>query len=140
MKKSHFCALFCIVIFCLICSHSFAGEAEKDAIKAAEKWLILIDGNDYGMSWENAAELLKKSIKKDKWEQMVKAVRPAFGDLISRSVKSATYATSLPGAPDGEYVVIEFSTNFANKKSASEQVTPMKDPDGEWRVAGYYIK
>ncbi|MEW6584469.1 MAG: DUF4019 domain-containing protein, partial [Nitrospirota bacterium] len=54
-------------------------------------------------------------------------------------VKSKKYATSLPGAPDGEYVVIEFETSFENKKSAVETVTPMMD-SGKWRVSGYYIK
>ncbi len=34
------------------------------------------------------------------------------------------HSTSLPGAPDGEYVVIEFITSFSNKKSAIETVTP----------------
>jgi hypothetical protein len=63
-----------------------------------------------------------------------------MGDLISRNVKSARYTDSLPGAPDGEYVVIQFSTSFTNKKTAIETVTPMKDPDGKWRVSGYYIK
>jgi hypothetical protein len=140
MKKFHTSALFCLVIICLICTHSIAGEAEKDALKAAEEWLILIDANDYGMSWEKAAELFKKSITKEQWEKSIKAVRSALGDLISRSVKSETYANSLPGAPDGEYVVIQFSTKFTNKKSAIETVTPMKDPDGKWRVSGYYIK
>jgi hypothetical protein len=47
---------------------------------------------------------------------------------------------SLPGAPDGEYVVIQFATSFENKKSAIETVTPMLDSDGEWRVSGYFIK
>ena len=48
--------------------------------------------------------------------------------------------TSLPGAPDGEYVVIQFDTSFTNKKVAVETVTPMKDEDGIWRVSGYYVK
>ena len=86
--------LFCLVIFCFVCANSYAGDAEKDALKTAENWLILIDANDYGMSWEKASQLFKKSITKEKWEQSIKAVRPALGDLISRSVKSATYATS----------------------------------------------
>jgi len=73
------------------------------------------------------------------WVQSIKAVRSTMGGLISRSVESAKYATSLPGAPDGEYVVIQFITRFANKKLAIETVTPMKDPDGKWRVSGYYI-
>ena len=50
------------------------------------------------------------------------------------------FETSLPGAPDGEYVVIQMETSFENKASAVETITPMRDSDGEWRVAGYYIK
>jgi hypothetical protein len=56
-----------------------------------------------------------------------------------RSLKSKTYATSLPGAPDGKYVVIQFSSSFKNKADATETVTPMLDKDGQWRVSGYYI-
>ncbi len=48
--------------------------------------------------------------------------------------------TSLPGAPDGEYVVIQYNTEFENKKVAIETITPMLDDDGKWRVSGYYIK
>ncbi|KPJ71393.1 hypothetical protein AMJ52_08655, partial [candidate division TA06 bacterium DG_78] len=63
-----------------------------------------------------------------------------LGKLVSRTVKSAKYTTSLPGAPDGEYVVIQYEASFENKQSAIETVTPMKDTDGAWRVSGYYIK
>ena len=70
----------------------------------------------------------------------MQAVRTPLGKLVSRKVKSASYKTSLPGAPDGEYVVIEFETSFLNKKTAVETVTPMMDNDGNWRVSGYYIK
>jgi hypothetical protein len=140
MKKINIFGLCSLIILCLISTHSIAGDAEKDALVAAEKWLALIDANDYGKSWDEASELFKNSITKEMWEQSIKSVRPALGDLIFRNVKSANYATSLPGAPDGEYVVIQFSTRFTNKKSAVETVTPMKDPDGKWRVSGYFIK
>ena len=67
-------------------------------------------------------------------------VRQPFGKLLSRKLKSKQYATSLPGAPDGQFVVIQFEASFENKKAAIETVTPMLDPDGKWRVSGYYIK
>ena len=140
MKKFHTSTLFCLFIICFISTHSIAGEAEKDALKAAEEWLILIDSNDYSATWDNAAALFKQAITKEQWEEAIQPIRSAMGDLISRKVKSAEYTDSLPGAPDGEYVVIQFSTSFTNKKSAIETVTPMKDPDGKWRVSGYYIK
>jgi hypothetical protein len=67
----------------------------------------------------------------------MQADRPAVN---STKLESAQFMTQLPGAPDGEYAVIQFETSFANKKSAIETVTPMKDPDGKWRVSGYFIK
>ena len=140
MKKLHTPAFFFLIIICFVSTHSIAGEAEKEALKAAEEWLILIDNNDYSASWDNAAALFKQAITKEQWEEAIQPIRSAMGDLISRKVKSAKYTDSLPGAPDGEYVVIQFSTSFTNKKSAIETVTPMKDPDGKWRVSGYYIK
>jgi len=115
-------------------------EKEKVAIAGAEKWLSIVDEGKYGESWKEAAEYFRNAVKQDQWEQAVQAVRKPLGKLISRKVKSASYKTSLPGAPDGQYVVIEFETSFENKKSAIETVTPMMDKDGKWRVSGYYIK
>lgn len=59
---------------------------------------------------------------------------------FEKTVRIRTYSTTLPGAPDGEYVVILYDTSFENKKSAVETVTQMIDKDGNWHVAGYYIK
>jgi hypothetical protein len=64
------------------------------------------------------------------WNQALAASRKPLGGLLSRKTKTTKYATSLPGAPDGEYVVIQFTSSFVNKKSAIETITPMKDPDG----------
>ena len=55
-------------------------------------------------------------------------------------MKHAQFTKTMPGAPDGEYVILQFDTSFADKKAAIETVTPMKDKDGKWRVAGYFIK
>ena len=115
-------------------------ESEKNAVAGAEKWLGVVDSGKYGESWTEAAEYFKNAVKPDQWEQAVQAVRKPLGKLVSRKVKSATFKTALPGAPDGQYVVIEFETSFENKKSAIETVTPMLDKDGKWRVSGYYIK
>jgi len=112
----------------------------KDALTAAENWLALIDKGEYVESWKEAAEYFKTSISQDQWVNLLKAVRKPLGKLNSRTVKSETYETSMPGAPDGEYMVIQFTTSFENKKSAIETVTPMKDKRGRWRVAGYFIK
>jgi len=67
-------------------------------------------------------------------------VRKPLGKVLSRKVINSTYTTLLPGAPDGQYVVIQFETSFENKHNAVETVTPMLEPNGQWRVSGYYIR
>ena len=71
---------------------------------------------------------------------MLRATRTPLGQTVSRKVRSAVYKTSLPGAPDGEYVVIQYTTSFEHKQSAVETVTTSKGSDGVWRVAGYFIR
>ena len=121
-----------------------APAADTDAVAqaqvAAKSWLVLVDDGKYGQSWDAAASLFKAAVTKAGWEKAVKGVRAPLGALKARKVKSATFARTLPGAPDGEYVVIQFDAQFENKAAAIETVTPMKDKDGTWRVSGYYIK
>jgi hypothetical protein len=123
-------------------AYSANADADKEAaaLAAAKTWLELIDHGKYGESWEAAAAYFKGAVTKEYWEQTLAAVRKPLGAVVSRELESKTYAQSLPGAPDGEYVVIQFNTSFGKKKSAIETVTPMLDTDGNWRVAGYFIK
>jgi hypothetical protein len=142
MKSAKIYAVIAMAIFGLCLSYNSMASAEKEnkAVEAAKTWLALIDEGKYGESWETAAVYFKNAITKEKWGQMLTAVREPLGKLVSRELKSKTYKKSLPGAPDGEYVVIQFTTSFENKKSGIETVTPMLDRDGKWRVSGYYIK
>ena len=113
---------------------------EKAAQAAAEAWLALVDAGSYAQSWTEAAAFFRKAIDQAGWQKALDGVRTPLGKLLSRTLKSAKYATSLPGAPDGEYVVLQFDASFENKKSAIETVTPVKESDGRWRVTGYFIK
>jgi hypothetical protein len=114
--------------------------AEKAAIAASGAWLSLVDEGNYAESWNQAAGLFKNAVTKEQWQSTVKAVRTPLGKVVVRKLKSKKYTETMPGAPDGEYVVIQYETTFENKKSAVETVTPMLDKDGKWRVSGYYIK
>ena len=114
--------------------------AEKGAITASGAWLSLVDEGNYAESWNQAAGLFKNAVTKEQWQSTVKAVRTPLGKVVVRKLKSKKFTETMPGAPDGEYVVIQYETTFENKKSAVETVTPMLDKDGKWRVSGYYIK
>ena len=115
-------------------------EAKKKAVDAARTWLKLVDDGQYDASWNQGAQYFKKTINQKQWKQALQATRKPLGKTLSRKLKNASYMTSLPGAPDGEYVVIQFDTSFEQKKAAVETITPKLEKDGRWRVSGYFIK
>jgi len=132
--------VLCLVVT-LGCAAAQGNEdAEKAAVEAADQWLEYVDGGDWAKSYSEAAEYFRSAVTKEQWTQQISAVRSPLGKVTSREVKKATYTKSLPGAPDGDYVVIQTKASFENKASAVETITPMLDKDGEWHVSGYLIK
>ncbi|MEO8521993.1 MAG: DUF4019 domain-containing protein [Acidobacteriota bacterium] len=112
----------------------------KPAQASAVAWLSLIDNQNYAASWDAAASAFRSAITKEKWEAAVQAVRTPLGQMKSRELASAKSTTTLPGAPDGEYVVFQFTTSFEQKATAVETVTEVMENDGTWHVGGYFIR
>ena len=115
-------------------------RAADDPGQKALAWLALVDGGQYGASWEQASSFFKAAVSRQKWVQSLDGVRKPLGKLVSRQEASRKEATQLPGAPDGQYLVLTYKTSMAHKAAATETLTMMKDKDGSWRAAGYYIK
>ena len=129
------------IVAALFAATAQAADTPEDlAQRAAESWLKLTDAGEGGASWEQAAKAFKGAVTKEQWTGAIAGVRPPLGKVVSRTVKSRQYTEKLPGAPDGKYVVIQDDTVFENRAAAVETVTPMLDPDGIWRVSGYFVK
>ena len=111
----------------------------RPASAAAESWLELVDTGRFGESWERGAATFKSAITRVAWETGVQQARGMVGGLVKRKIRSARHAFTLPNAPEGEYVVIQNDVAFENRPLAAETVTMMKQADGSWRVAGYFI-
>jgi Protein of unknown function (DUF4019) len=125
---------------CLSCISVYAeGSPEKVVAAAAEKWLSQIDAGNYAGSWREASTYFQGAVTEKSWVDSLNGVRKPLGKLASRKLRNARYTKSLSGAPDGDYVVMQFDTTFANKKAAVETVTFMRDQNAKWKAAGYYI-
>jgi hypothetical protein len=126
----------------LLVSVVAAQEVSKGtaAMTAAEKWLALVDAERYAESWTEASQSFKNAVPEERWVQALEARRKPFGRAVSREMKKMTYKRSVPGGPDGEYMVIQFATSFGKKRVAAETVTTMADKDGNWRVSAYNIR
>ena len=110
------------------------------ATTATQSWLTLVNEEKYAESWNVAAKVFQGALSRESWASSVAGARGPLGKLVSRQFKSAEFKNSLPGAPDGKYVVVQFTTSFENKATAVETVTPMQEGDGTWKVSGYFIK
>lgn len=116
-----------------------AAPSKEDAEASAKTWVALIDSQKYEESWSEASSFFRFGVKQPDWVRMVKNVRGGMGSLTTRKPLKTTMAKTLPGAPDGEYAVLQFDTAFKNKAKAVETVT-MTLEGGKWKAAGYLIK
>ena len=133
-------ALFLVFLFALPAFSASTADKEQAAVKAAQEFLALIDAADYAQSWEVTARFFKQKVSKESWIKEIAILRPKSKSPIERKLRSAEYSKSVPGIPEGEYVVIVFDTSFDNKQGAIEIVTPTLEPDGHWHVSGYFVR
>jgi hypothetical protein len=139
MKRPLACIAVAFVV-CVAVARASDGAATTQARAASEEWLAFVDAGAYAKSWDEAAALFRNEVTKSEWERAVGAARQPLGALKERKLESAEYAQRLPGVPSGEYVVITYRSSFANRPAVTETITPTRDADGHWRVAGYFIK
>lgn len=137
MIRSVFCAFLLLAI-------GSAGVAAQDAdTKAArtavDNWLKLIDSESYATSWDEAAAGFKNELPSERWQKAVRSARAPFGPIKQRTFKSAMPTKNPPGAPPGDYMIIQFDSVF-EKATSTEHVTVVREQDGAWRVAGYFVK
>jgi hypothetical protein len=114
--------------------------ATQAATEAVTQWLVLTDGGKHADGWSQAATAFRGAVTQPQWEGAMQAVRTPLGAVKSRKLASAQYTRSLPGAPAGEYVLVQYQTDFANKAGVVETVVPMREADGSWKVSGYAVR
>jgi len=115
-------------------------EKAEAAAAAVEAFLHRVDTDKFAESWQIAASMLKEKVPEQLWVEKLGEIRAVAGPLLERTEESMTYSTSAKDSPEGEYIVVTFDTSFDRKKDASEIVTVTLDTDGDWRVAGYFIR
>ena len=128
-----------LILILFLCFSSFVWANQSLGSVTAKEWLNIIDTGNYAESWQKADSFFKSQLSQKKWDNALKGVRSPLGAVISRSKISTKMYSSLPGVPDGEYLVIQFQTEFQNKKSSTETLTLSKS-SGQWLPVGYFIK
>ena len=89
------------------------------ARQAVDDWLSAIDAGSYAAAYDAASAILRENVTRDEFVSTYEEARPLLGALRSRVFRSATPATTLPGAPDGDYVVFESPTTSGRRTPSS---------------------
>lgn len=113
--------------------------SQQPDLAAADTWVRLVDAERWDESWAVAGTLFKARMPEQRWASTIAPVREPLGAVSSRALKSLTKSKSLPGAPDGNYELVQFQTSFVNKAAATETVVLAREASG-WKVDGYFIK
>ncbi len=112
---------------------------EEAARNAAEQWLTRTDGGDHAGAWDAAAPLFRAGIRKEVWEGTQKALLEQLGRPDRRELIAAKYTASVPGSPEGEFVLIQYRRPVRAGGPVMETLT-MERFGEEWRTSGYYIQ
>lgn len=110
------------------------------ARSAAALFLAETDRGSHGAAWDLAGAAFRSGVGRNGWQSAAEQVIKPLGALQQREPGSARATRTLPGAPDGEYLLLEYRSRFAAKAAATETVVMQKEADGQWRVVGYFIR
>ena len=130
-------SLVSIPLLCLMAAATPQSEAGQ---RQAGDWLALVDAGKYAASWDAASSSFRKAIAKDKWVEAVTAARKPLGKIESRKLETAQPVKDPPNAPPGDYIILQFASDFEKKANAVETVVMVQDDDKQWRTSGYFVK
>lgn len=126
-------------LLALIMSFSMLSHAQGSGGDAAKNWLLLVDNGNYLGSWGQTALIFQQQVSAKQWSDALKKVRKPLGKVMSRTEIETSAHNGLPGAPPGQYLLMRLRTDFANKLQATETLS-LQMQDGQWKVAGYFVK
>jgi hypothetical protein len=112
---------------------------ELSAQRQALGFLGYLDQGRFADSYSYTGMLIRTQLDRDAFSAQIQKTRVGTGALQSRELIDSAYTTTLPGAPEGQYVILHYHAAFASRPDTVETVT-LAFAKGYWRVDGYYIK
>lgn len=103
-------------------------------------FVALIDASDWEGSWNIAGPSFRSEVTSEEWAAQVQPVREPLGQVRSRELVTVQRTSSLPGAPEGEYEVVQYHTQFAGAPTLARETLIMLKTQQGWDVTGYFVQ
>ena len=131
------------IVGCLAAGAAAAQDPRATQVQhAAREWLALVDRLDAAASFNSAGEKFRTPITQEAWADAIEKTHTSLGAVGQRAILGTSFDRAEPpgGGPEIDIAVVLFRTVFAKKAGGTESVTLALDPDGAWRVIGYFIR
>jgi len=107
-------------------------EQRENALNAVSNWLTMVDEGRFPKAWDHSALL----IPKEQWVQSQRTLHVRRGRPLSRKLESE----ELNPGRNPLRTLLRFQTQFENGKPVRESVFAIPRQNGQWLVAGYFVK
>jgi len=122
-----------------VISQGKAAASMIEALQVAKAYVEEIDKGNYEESWNKGDALFQRTIHPQEWITALNKARTPLGTVTSRSLKDEKPAWDPKGLPRGAYMVVEYTTSFAQAPNSGELLTLRQGEDGKWRVVSYQV-
>ncbi|MBD8723454.1 DUF4019 domain-containing protein [Oxalobacteraceae sp. CFBP 13708] len=120
--------------------HAQQADQTTAGAEAAGRWLALADTGNGEATWHAAGAVFQTAVSQKDWTAALDQARTPYGALTRRTLADARATRTLPGAPEGDYVVLQYQSSFANRPTVTETVIVMRETDGNWKTITYVIR
>lgn len=112
--------------------------AEKEvATEVASRFLDLIDGGQYGSTWDMTGAHMRRLTARPIWAATLSGIRGGAGAIKSRRLAEALFTRTLRDSPPGHYYVVSFDSRFESRAMREKVLLNLEQ--GQWRVEGYAV-
>jgi hypothetical protein len=134
MNKLHATALASLLIFA---TSAFAQSAKEtaDARVAAERWMKLMDAEEYSAAWNTGAANMRKDMPKFAWNMLANTVHLPLGAAKRHTFTSSDATAATAEKPAS--ITLTYIGEYEKSHNVLEKVTTVQESDGQWRVSGF---
>lgn len=113
---------------------------KKEAEKAANDYVAVLDKGEYARSWELGGEVFRSLVSQEKWVRDLNQMRKPLGTVASRQLIKNEFIKDPYDILTWDFILVEYETAFENAPQAREILFLRSNPQDErWYVGSYEI-
>ena len=110
------------------------------SLDRAKNFLKFVDASDWAGSWNAAGVSFRDQATLDEWIGAIQPVRDQIGEFESRKLATVQRTSTLPGAPEAEYEILQYQSKFSAVEGGAVETLIMVQTETGWDVAGYFVR